>query len=126
MRLSILLPRLDKVSDTGHSRYVARRPAHDDRSPSLAIKDCSDGRVSVNFSARCIEVTFANTENKSGENGVVRQELVDAYVRRLNRIETILRNGLPTSDKGNSAIIAHAHSEIESLLESIDEDWWMN
>ncbi len=46
-------------------------------------------------------------------------------VNWLKRIESILRNGLPHSDKDVAETIAHAHSEIELLLESIDEDWWM-
>ena len=43
----------------------------------------------------------------------------------LKRIESILRNGLPHSDKDIAGAIAHAHAEIELLLESIDQDWWM-
>ena len=43
----------------------------------------------------------------------------------LKRIESILRNGLPTSDKGAAETIGHAHSEVELLLESIDPDWCM-
>ena len=53
------------------------------------------------------------------------QEFTDAEFNRLKRIESILRNGLPHSDKDVAETIAHAHSEIELLLESIDEDWWM-
>ena len=44
---------------------------------------------------------------------------------RLKRIESILRNGLPTDDEAEASTIAHAHAEIELLLESIDEDWWI-
>ncbi|MCH8867867.1 MAG: hypothetical protein IID58_13585 [Proteobacteria bacterium] len=43
----------------------------------------------------------------------------------LKRIEAILRNGMPTSDKGAAETIGHAYSEVELLLESIDQDWWM-
>ena len=49
----------------------------------------------------------------------------DAEVNWLRRIETILRNGLPHSDKDIAGTIAHAHAEIELLLESIDPDWWL-
>ncbi len=49
----------------------------------------------------------------------------DTEVNWLKRIEAILRNGLPHSNKDIAGTIAHAHSEIELLLESIDEDWWM-
>ncbi len=49
----------------------------------------------------------------------------DTEVNWLKRIEAILRNGLPHGDKDVAGTIAHAHSEIELLLESIDPDWWM-
>jgi len=49
----------------------------------------------------------------------------DTRVNWLKRIEAILRNGLPHSDKDITQTIAHAHAEVELLLESIDEDWWM-
>ena len=53
------------------------------------------------------------------------REFTETEFNWLKRIESILRNGLPNSDKGVAETIAHAHSEIELLLESIDEDWWM-
>ena len=53
MTIDALLSRLDGVKETGHGKYVARCPAHDDRSPSLAIKDCGDGRVLIHCFAGC-------------------------------------------------------------------------
>ncbi len=55
------------------------------------------------------------------ENTIFRDDLL----LQLKRIEGILRNGLPTDDKAEESTIKHAHSEIESLLESINPDWWM-
>ena len=68
MSTSELLSRLDGVRETGPGRCVARCPAHDDRSPSLSIKDCGDGRVLVHCFAGCetedvlsaIGLTFAD------------------------------------------------------------------
>jgi hypothetical protein len=40
--LNTLLSRLERVQHIGNNRYKALCPAHDDRSPSLAIKDDSD------------------------------------------------------------------------------------
>ena len=40
--LDRLLSRLERVQTIGNNRYKALCPAHDDRSPSLAIKDDSD------------------------------------------------------------------------------------
>ena len=53
MSLDTLLSGLDKVRGTGHGKYVACCPAHDDRSPSLAIRDCGDGRVLIHCFAGC-------------------------------------------------------------------------
>ncbi len=53
------------------------------------------------------------------------REFTDSEINWLKRIEAILRNGMPTSDKGAAETIGHAHSEVELLLESIDADWWM-
>ncbi len=53
MGLSNLLAHLDGIRETGHGKYVARCPGHDDRSPSLAIKDGDDGRVLVHCFAGC-------------------------------------------------------------------------
>ena len=49
----------------------------------------------------------------------------DGVLTRLKRIEAILRNGLPHNDKDVAGTIAHSHAEVELLLESIDEDRWM-
>lgn len=49
----------------------------------------------------------------------------DVLLVHPKRIESILRNGLPTEDKAKADTITHARSEIELLLESSDEDWWM-
>ena len=53
MSLETLIDRLDGVKETGYGKYVARCPAHDDRSPSLAIKDCGDGRILMHDFAGC-------------------------------------------------------------------------
>ena len=45
-------------------------------------------------------------------------------VNWLKRIESILRNGLPIDDEAEASTIAHAHSEVELLLESISADGW--
>lgn len=52
-RARALLSRLDKVKRTGAGRYQARCPAHDDRGPSLSIRELDDGRVLVHCFAGC-------------------------------------------------------------------------
>jgi hypothetical protein len=48
-----LLERLDCVRRMGASRWVARCPSHDDRRPSLALRELDDGRLLVFCRAGC-------------------------------------------------------------------------
>jgi hypothetical protein len=47
-----LLDRLEDVCETGSGRWLARCPAHDDKSPSLSIRDASD-RLLIHCFAGC-------------------------------------------------------------------------
>lgn len=53
MSANTLLSRLDRVKRTGPDKWVARCPAHDDKGPSLAIRELDDGRVLVHCFAGC-------------------------------------------------------------------------
>lgn len=52
-RLHDLLDRLQGVKRTGPGRWIARCPAHDDRHPSLSIRELDDGRILVHCFAGC-------------------------------------------------------------------------
>lgn len=47
-----LLARLDGVRQSGPDRWIARCPAHDDRDPSLSVRDAGD-RVLIRCHAGC-------------------------------------------------------------------------
>lgn len=53
MSAETLLSRLDKVRQTGPGRWVACCPAHDDRGPSLSVRELDDGRTLVFCFACC-------------------------------------------------------------------------
>jgi len=53
MSADAILSRLDRVRRTGVDRWIARCPAHDDRGPSLAIRELGDGRVLIHCFAGC-------------------------------------------------------------------------
>ena len=53
MSADTLLSRLDRVKRTGTGRWQARCPAHDDRGPSLSVRELDDGRVLVHCFAGC-------------------------------------------------------------------------
>ena len=48
-----LLSRLEKVKETRPGRWLACCPAHEDKSPSLSIRELEDGRVLVHDFAGC-------------------------------------------------------------------------
>ncbi len=48
-----VLDRLQKARSMGKGRYMACCPAHQDRSPSLSIKECEDGRLLIHCFAGC-------------------------------------------------------------------------
>lgn len=53
MKSEALLERLQKVRRTGSGTWVACCPAHQDKSPSLAVREVDDGRVLVHCFAGC-------------------------------------------------------------------------
>jgi len=48
-----LIERLEGAQETGSNRWIARCPGHNDRTPSLAIRQLDDGRVLVHCFAGC-------------------------------------------------------------------------
>lgn len=53
MTVERFLSQLEKVKRTGNGRWVACCPAHEDRSPSLSIKECDDGTVLMHCFGGC-------------------------------------------------------------------------
>lgn len=53
MSAAALLARLDGVKPTGPGRWIAKCPAHQDRRPSLSIRELDDGRVLLHDFAGC-------------------------------------------------------------------------
>jgi hypothetical protein len=48
-----LLDRLQAMRRVGPSRWIARCPAHDDRHPSLSLREADDGRVLLRCWSGC-------------------------------------------------------------------------
>lgn len=53
MSVDALLGRLEGVKTAGPFRWTARCPAHEDKNPSLAIREAEDGRILVHCFAGC-------------------------------------------------------------------------
>lgn len=53
MAVQDIINRLEHYREVHEGQWIARCPAHDDRSPSLGIKSLDDGRVLINCLAGC-------------------------------------------------------------------------
>lgn len=53
MGVTDVLSRLQGVRSTGRDRWIARCPAHEDRSPSLTVRALPDGRILLHCFASC-------------------------------------------------------------------------
>jgi hypothetical protein len=84
-----LLSRLDGVKQTGRDRWIARCPAHDDRRPSLAIREADGDRVLVHCFGRC-QVNDVLT--------AVGLELQDLFPKRPSHRHKADRRPFPAAD----------------------------
>jgi len=53
MAIDNIISRLDMVKRTGDGKYQARCPAHDDKSPSLSLRELQDGRILMHCFGGC-------------------------------------------------------------------------
>jgi CHC2 zinc finger len=53
MSAEILLSRLDKVRQTGAGKWMALCPAHDDKSPSLSVRELADEIILLHCFSGC-------------------------------------------------------------------------
>lgn len=53
MQTDDLLNRLDRVRKTGPGSWLACCPSHEDRSPSLSVKEADDGRILIHCFGGC-------------------------------------------------------------------------
>ncbi len=116
-----LLELLQGVKETAPGRYIARCPAHDDRSPSLSIKDGDDGRVLLHCFAGC------GTEDVLSAIGLTFSDVMPerigaehSYKPVRNRISP--RDALATLDH-ESLVVAIIGADFLEHKE-IDEDTW--
>lgn len=58
-----LLALLDGVRQTGDGRWLARCPAHGDKSPSLSVRELPDGRVLLHCFAQCATAAVLDALN---------------------------------------------------------------
>ena len=58
--IETLIARLDSVQEKERGKWVTKCPAHDDKSPSLAIKETGDGTILLRCFAGCSAFEVVN------------------------------------------------------------------
>jgi hypothetical protein len=85
---STLLDRLELVRETGPGRWIARCPSHEDRSPSLSIRETDDGTVLIHDFGGCHALDIVQA---------VGLELSDLFPNKNHRAPSKRR--IPAADK---------------------------
>jgi len=121
MTIETLISRLDGVKETGAGKYVARCPAHDDRSPSLAIKDCGDGRILLHCFASCDVESVLDALGLSVSD-VMPERVGAKHSHRPLHKPFSARDALATLDH-ESLVVAVIGADILECKE-VDDDTW--
>ncbi len=119
-----VLHRLEKVKRTAPDKWIARCPAHDDKRPSLSIREADDGRVLLKCWSGCgaAEITGALNLDMADLFPGDRRSLVDhgtGPVRRPFDYRDALR-GIAHETLVARLIIEAANSGREMDVESLD------
>lgn len=90
--IEALLSRLERVKPTGPERWLARCPAHEDGTPSLAIRALNDGRILAHCFAGCpIESVVAAVGMSLSDLMPERGPVLDYYPHSKHSPSDVLR-----------------------------------
>ena len=84
-----LIDRLEGVRQLGPSRWLARCPSHDNRSPSLSIRELDDGRILLHDFGGC-DVTDVLS--------ALGMEMADLFPDRPEHYQASIRSRIPATD----------------------------
>ena len=122
MTASKLIDRLDGVRATGPGRWIAKCPAHEDRSPSLSIRQADDGKVLLHC--------FGNACGAADVVAAVGLEFADLFPPRDPSRHSYARNrsSMPAADAlaaidHEAAIVAVIGADMHEHRE-LDEPTW--
>ena len=121
MSIETLLDRLDGTKETGHGKFIACCPAHDDRSPSLAIKEEDDGRVLLHCFAGC-ETEDVLSALGLAFSDVMPERIGQNHTYKLVRNRITAKEALGTLDH-ESLVVAIIGADILEHKRVDDETW---
>jgi hypothetical protein len=86
-----IIARLDGVRERGPGRWSAKCPAHEDRSPSLSIRECDDGTILLHDFGGCDALSIV---------GAIGIEFADLFpARNIRRVDHRERPRIPASER---------------------------
>jgi hypothetical protein len=116
-----LLDRLEGVRKTGPDRWLAKCPAHEDRAPSLSIRELGDGRLLVHDFAGC------DVESVLGAVGL---EMADLFPSR-GPAEHRIRSSRPSVSAADALAAIDHEAQVVAIIaadiaehRAIDEPTW--
>jgi hypothetical protein len=120
MSAAALLDRLDRVKQTGPGRWLARCPAHEDRAPSLSIRELDDGRILLNDFGGC------GTDDVLAALGL---HMADLFPKRLaGHHSRASSSRIPARDlleviSEETSVVAIIAADLLAKKTITDEDW---
>jgi len=118
MSADTLLQLLDKVRPTGHNSWVACCPAHNDKSPSLAVTENDEGAILAHCFAGC------SIDDVLGAVGLT---INDLFPERPQRNRKSQRRSFPAADvldliTQEAALVAVAACNVSQGIQLSSED----
>ena len=116
-----ILSLLEGVRESGGDNYLACCPAHEDRSPSLSVKICADGRTLLHCFAGCeVESVVAALDLKLSD--LMPERIGDNHAYSPVRRSLPARDALAAMDH-NALVVAIVGADMLEHRE-IDEPTW--
>jgi hypothetical protein len=131
MSVDNLLSRLNKVKRNGTGSWMAQCPCHADKTASLAIKDCGDGRILINCFALCdtysilrsVGLDWADVlpESTAGNHKPVNQVIYASEALKLIQFETRIVLVAAYDLKHNKALNNDELARLELAMQRINK-----
>lgn len=122
MSAADLIARLDGARETGPGRWISRCPAHEDRSPSLSIRECDDGTILLHDFGGCTALDIVQAIGLEFADLFPARQIrrVDRHARGVPRLSAAERLELIEHEIATAALILANVVEARDITEA---DW---
>lgn len=120
--INTLLERLDGVESRANSRWIAKCPAHDDRTPSLAVRETVDRRILIHCFAGCTALDVVSAVGMDMADLQPRLDRDHYHPFAFARAEIAQRRKLEEEIRHHSLVCAMAESDLKKGKNLSPED----